>query len=81
MDVEAIKGMGTDLARPIPERSKVNEFKYITEEWEKQGVKVKEEGDHILRLIKDGQTIAVFNQTGVKIDNLLKEVAAGKYGN
>jgi len=73
--------MGTNSIERVPERSKVNEFKYITEEWEKQGVKVKEEGDHILRLIKDGQTVAVFNQTGVKIDNLLKEVAAGKYGN
>jgi len=73
--------VGTNSIERVPERSKVKEFKYITEEWEKQGVKVKEEGDHILRLIKDGQTIAVFNQTGVEIENILKEVEAGKYGN
>jgi len=70
----AVKDIGTNSIERVPERSKVNEFKYIIEEWEKQGIKVKEEGDHILRLIKDGQTIAIFKQTGVKIDNLLKEV-------
>jgi len=73
--------MGTDPLRPIPERRTVNKKDYITEEWEKQGVEIKEEGDHILRLIKDGQTIATFNQTAVEIENILKEVEAGKYGN
>jgi DNA recombination-dependent growth factor C len=54
---------------------------YITEGWKEQGIEVKEEGDHILKLIKDGQVIARFNQTKVEIDNILKEIEAGKYGN
>jgi len=42
---------------------------------------VREEGDHILELLKDGKVIARFSQTEVKVDNILKEVKAGKYGN
>ena len=54
---------------------------YITEEWKQQGIDIREEGDHILELLKDGKVIARFSQTGVKVDNILKEVKAGKYGN
>jgi len=74
--------VGTDPLRPVPERSNLNEFKYITEEWEKQGVRIEEEGDHILKLMKGNQVIAVFSQTGVQVENVLKvakEALAGKY--
>ena len=32
-------------------------------------------------LLKDGQVIARASQTGTTIDNILKEVECGKYGN
>jgi len=54
---------------------------YITEEWKQQGIDIREEGDHILELLKDGKVIARFSQTEVKVDNILKEVKAGKYDN
>ena len=54
---------------------------YITEEWKQQGIDIREEGDHILELLKDGKVIARFSQTGVKVENILKEMEAGKYGN
>jgi hypothetical protein len=52
----------------------------ITKEWREQGLSLKEEGDHILNLLKDGKVIARFSQTGVKIQNILKEIEVGKYG-
>ena len=56
-------------------------YNLITKEWREQGVDLREEGDHILELRKDGQVIARFSQTGVEISNVLKEVQAGKYDN
>jgi len=53
---------------------------YITEEWRRQGIDVREVGDHILELRK-GDIVVRFSQTGVKVDNILKEIKAGKYGN
>jgi len=53
----------------------------ITKEWKQQGVELREPDDHILELRKDGKLIARFSQTGVSIENILKEVEAGKYGN
>ena len=47
----------------------------------KQGLSVRASDDHILELLKDGEVIARFSQTGVTIDNILKEVEAVKYGN
>ena len=54
---------------------------FITKEWEAQGLSVKEDGDHVLELRKDGKVIAKFSHTGTTIDNILKEVEAGKYDN
>ena len=73
-------GATSSLLAPggIEELLKAN---YITEEWKQQGLSLREEGDHILELLKDGKVIARFSQTGVKVDNILKEVEAGKYGN
>jgi len=45
---------------------------YITEEWKQQGIDIREEGDHILELLKDGKVIARFSQTGVTPENILK---------
>ena len=45
---------------------------HITEEWQRQGLILKEEGDHILELLKDGKVIARFSQTGVTPENILK---------
>jgi len=53
----------------------------ITKEWKMQGVEVKEDGDHVLELRKDGKVIARFSQSGVQIENILKEVECGKYSN
>jgi len=47
----------------------------------KQGLSVRASDDHILELLKDGEVIARFSQTGVTIDNILKEVEAVKYRN
>ena len=60
----------------------MNQEDYIKKGWEEQGVDIREEGDHILKLVKDGKVIARFSQTGVEIDNVLKvtkEILAGKY--
>ena len=54
---------------------------YISTEWKQQGFDVREEGDHILELRKDGKVVARFSQTGVELENVLKEVEAGKYDN
>lgn len=43
-------------------------------EWQEQGIELKEADDHILELYKDGHLIARFSQTGVAIENILKEV-------
>ena len=53
----------------------------INSYWKQQGVELKEIGDHIVELYKDGQFIARFSQTGVHIDNILKEIQIGKYDN
>ena len=53
---------------------------YINEAWRQQGVDVREVGDHILELRK-GDVVVRFSQTGVEINNILKEIEAGKYGN
>ena len=53
----------------------------ITKEWKMQGVEVKEDGDYVLELRKDGKVIARFSQTGITIENILKEVESGKYSN
>lgn len=53
----------------------------ITEEFKAQGVELREPDDHILELRKDGHLIARFSQSGVKVENILKEIEAGKYGN
>jgi len=45
---------------------------YTTEEWKKLGIDVREDGDHILELLKDGKVIARFSQTGVTPENILK---------
>ena len=54
---------------------------YITDEFKAQGVELREPDDHILELRKDGHLIARFSQEGVKVENILKEIEAGKYGN
>ena len=59
----------------------MNQEQYITEEWRQQGVELREDGDHILELRKDGKVIARFSQSGATIDNILKEVEVGKYDN
>jgi hypothetical protein len=59
----------------------LNKSNYITKGWREQGIDVRHEGNEVLALLKDGQVIARFSQTGVEIDNILKEIEAGKYGN
>jgi hypothetical protein len=53
----------------------------ITEVWRGQGYELREDGDHVLELRKDGQVLARFSQTGVEVENILREVQAGKYQN
>ena len=50
----------------------MNQDKYITEDWRKQGLTLTEPDDHILELRKDGNVIAGFSQTQVTIQNILK---------
>ncbi|MBA7568676.1 hypothetical protein ES708_10410 [subsurface metagenome] len=47
-------------------------IKYITQDG--RVVELSEPDDHILQLELDGQIIARFSQTGVTIENILKEV-------
>ncbi len=47
---------------------------YRTEDGRK--VVLSEPDDHVLQLEIDGQVLATFSQTGVTIDNILKEVKA-----
>ena len=54
---------------------------YITEEWEREGLELRHDGNETLTLIKDGQEIAHFSQSGVTIENIVKEVKCGKYDN
>ena len=61
-----------------PERREM--LQYITEQWGKQ-VELREIGDHLLELILEGQVVARFSQTGVKVENILKEIQSGKYQN
>ena len=53
----------------------------LSPEATEQGFSVRAPDDHILELVKDGDVVARFSQTGVTIDNILKEVMAGKYRN
>ena len=59
----------------------MNQEQYITEQWREQGVEVRHDGNEVLELRKDGKVIARFSQSGATIDNILKEVEVGKYGN
>ena len=45
---------------------------YISKEFRKQGVSLREPDDHVLELVKDGQVIARFSQTGATVENILK---------
>lgn len=42
----------------------------------RQGVQLEEPDDHILQLYIEDQLIATFSQTGVTLDNILKEIRA-----
>ena len=53
----------------------------IIEEFQTQGVELREPDDHILEILQDGQVIARCSQTGVQLENILKEIQAGKYEN
>lgn len=57
------------------------ETNFITEEWRRQGFSCRHDGNEVLELLKDGKVVARFSQTGVEIDNILKEVEIGKYDN
>ncbi|MCJ7791217.1 MAG: hypothetical protein MUP49_02205 [Dehalococcoidia bacterium] len=46
-----------------------------------QGFGTREDGDHVLELLKDGKVIAQFSQSGGTVDNILKEIESGKYQN
>ena len=52
----------------------------LSPEARREGFSVTED-DHTLMLRKDGQVIARFSATGVKVDNILKEIQIGKYRN
>ena len=59
-----------------------SEYKSIlSPEAVRQGFSVRAPDDHILELLKDRKVIARYSQTGVTIDNILKEIEAGKYRN
>ena len=45
---------------------------YITEEWRRQGLSLKETDDHILELRQHGKVKARFSQTGVTPENIRK---------
>ena len=53
----------------------------IIEEFQAQGVELREPDDHILEILQDGQVIVRCSQTGVQLENILKEIQAGKYEN
>ncbi|MCJ7828315.1 MAG: hypothetical protein MUP81_01055 [Dehalococcoidia bacterium] len=53
----------------------------LNEEAIKKGLRVKEDGDHITELWQGNNLLARFPQTGVTIENILKEVEIGKYDN
>jgi len=53
----------------------------ITKEWKEQGLELRHDGEQVLELLKDGQVIARYSQSGVTIENILKEVECGKYDN
>ncbi len=70
------------LPAPSPgSKGMLSNTNFITKEWGAQGLSIKEDGDHVLELRKDGEVIARFSQSGVTVDNILKEVEAGKYDN
>ena len=52
----------------------MNKQSIITPEWTQQGIELKEPDDHVLELYKNGRLLARFSQTGVTIENILKEV-------
>ncbi len=53
----------------------------ISRERRLEGITIRESDDHVTDLLFQGQVIARFSQTGVQIDNVLKEVEVGKYDN
>jgi len=80
--VYRIKRAETEKAAPAGGIRKLKIYSdYITEEWQKQGFSLEEPDDHILELRKGGQVIATFSQTGVRVENIVKEIQAGKYSN
>ena len=44
----------------------------ITKEFRKQGVSLREPDDHVLEIVKDGQVLARFSQSGATVENILK---------
>ena len=53
---------------------KFDSINYITEDG--RLVRLSEPSDHVLQLEMEGQVIARFTQTGVEIQNIIKEVKA-----
>ena len=53
----------------------------LSPEATRAGFSVTEPDDHVLELRKDGRVVARFSQTGVTIDNILREIEAGEYRN
>ena len=47
----------------------------LTQEAQQQGLSLEEPDDHILELRQHSKVIARFSQTGVEVDNILKEIA------
>jgi hypothetical protein len=80
-EIQERKGWGWFPPAPAEEWKLNSNNNLITEEFRAQGLSVKEDGDHILELRKEGKVIARFSQTGVTLDNILKEVESGKYDN
>jgi len=69
-EIQEKKGRGCHK-RPLPEEIR-NLNNLITKEWREQGIELRENGDHILELLKEDKVIARFAQTGVNVENLLK---------
>ena len=58
---------------------------YISERYRNQGIRLKEDGDHVVELWEGENRIARFSQTSpntpIDLENTLKEIEAGKYAN
>lgn len=82
------EGRGT-VVIPLPRRIMLQDHytrqtgyeSMLSPEATQQGLSMGAPDDHILELLKDGKVIARYSQTGVTIDNILKEVEAGEYRN